>query len=180
MLPARYRLLAGHGIKSQGNLRAATVVNPHHRSVSIYRNAASCKSDSSHHLLPVERAQRRAIFTTCPNLQSKVDEMAEPTGLIAKSGIELLTFGELAHLLMLRQTDATDTEYQAPRTGSKPPFFWKSSRKSTGRSTPTNPSTSARTSKRSPGTRRSTPTGASRLLSTTTAMASPSSKGWLS
>ncbi|KAH6843027.1 glutathione S-transferase II [Chaetomium sp. MPI-CAGE-AT-0009] len=100
MLFIRQWPLAGSGIRSRTAL--GTVLTNSHRNRSFYththHNLVPLTRTTTHlsspsHLRPINPPQLRTIFSTAPKLQAKPDEMADPTGLIANSGIELLTFG---------------------------------------------------------------------------------------
>ena len=89
--------LAGLHIRSQAIPRAALIRNLHTQSFlprSDVLTRTYTRELRSSYIRPVNPPSLRLISTTAANLQNKSDEMAaEPTGLIADSGIELLTWG---------------------------------------------------------------------------------------
>jgi hypothetical protein len=99
MLFVRHIPVAGSGIRSPAALRSALsllIASQRDRSFQTLSDVVvpltGTRPPSSSHLRPLIHTQLRTI-STAPNSQRTSDEMAEPTGLIAKSGIELLTFG---------------------------------------------------------------------------------------
>lgn len=102
--PVRPCLLAGFGIRSQAvpGVAAVPLIRTHHSSTFpahsdvVPLTTTSTRKPRSSHLKfvqPLNSPRSKTITTTGSKLQQTPDEMAEPTGLIAKSGIELLTFG---------------------------------------------------------------------------------------
>jgi hypothetical protein len=92
---ARPRPVAGFSIRSSQSLRPALVPIQaiHSQTRSDVLPLASTRDFGSSHLQFIKPAQLRTISHTPNRQQTSPDDMAEPTGLIAKSGIELLTFG---------------------------------------------------------------------------------------
>ncbi len=95
--------LAGLGIRSQAVPRAA-LIRTHHTHSFLPRSDVLTQTYTrearSSHIRPANPPSLRPFSTTAANLQNKLDEMAaEPTGLIADSGIELLTWGLWHHTL---------------------------------------------------------------------------------
>src|SRR5690349_1036977 len=96
MLSLRHCALAGSGIRSLASARPAfmSFVRTHHLQsfhshcdvLPLNQRQEPCSS----RLQPLNLLQLRSISTTS---QRRSDDMAEPTGLIANSGIELLTWG---------------------------------------------------------------------------------------
>jgi hypothetical protein len=91
----RPRSVAGFGIRGRQSLRPALIsIQAHHSQTrsDVLLLANTCAFRSSH-LQLVKPVQLRTISNTRNLKQTQLDNMAEPTGLIANSGIELLTFG---------------------------------------------------------------------------------------
>jgi hypothetical protein len=95
----RHGPLAGFGIRIRSQVPPTALISiPRHSRTfhALYDVVplTTTPKPRSSHLRPAQQPQQlRTITATTTRLQSTPEEMAEPTGLIAKSGIELLTFG---------------------------------------------------------------------------------------
>ncbi len=97
MRPVPRSLPAGFGIRGLAAPRVAVAGFHCSRTLDVVSQRKARESPLPARIQAVnylqQHQQLRTIATTTNRQQQESPEMAEPTGLVAKSGIELLTFG---------------------------------------------------------------------------------------